>query len=306
MTATTDLSVIENQTNTAISNGGVAEFEIGSPLNPVVALQGSGTADAPHIVFYFNTTGAANITVSYNLRDIDANDNAIQPVALQYRVGSSGSFANVDAAYVADATNGPGLVQPVTPVSAVLPADANNQSLVQVRVITGNAAGSDEFVGVDDISVVAGQDPEPTPTPTPDPTPTATPSPTPSPSPTPPPAEITISQVYGGGGNANAPFQNDFIELFNPTASEVSLVGWSVQYASSTGTSWQVTPLGKTIPAGGHYLVQEAAGTTIITTPPPDPDATGVIPMAAGSGKVALREHHRAAVRIVPDPHGHH
>ena len=167
LTATTDRSVIENQTNTAISNGGVAEFEIGTPLNPVVGLQGSGAADAPHIVFYLDTTGAANITVSYNLRDIDANDNAVQPVALQYRVGSSGSFANVDAAYVADATNGPGLVQPVTPVSAVLPAEANNQPLVQVRVITGNAAGSDEFVGVDDISVVAGPDPEPTPTPTP-------------------------------------------------------------------------------------------------------------------------------------------
>ena len=55
----------------------------------------------------------------------------------------------------------------VTPVSAVLPAAANNQPLVQVRVMTTNAAGNDEWVGVDDISVVAGPDPEPTPTPTP-------------------------------------------------------------------------------------------------------------------------------------------
>ena len=28
-------------------------------------------------------------------------------------------------------------------------------------------------------------------------------------------SDIVISQVYGGGGNANAPVKNDFIELFN-------------------------------------------------------------------------------------------
>src|SRR5436190_23108986 len=49
---------------------------------------------------------------------------------------------------------------------------------------------------------------------------------------------LVISQVYGGGGNASAPYQNDFIELFNPTMSPASLTGWSVQYASATGSSW--------------------------------------------------------------------
>ena len=50
---------------------------------------------------------------------------------------------------------------------------------------------------------------------------------------------VVISQVYGGGGNASAPYQNDFIELFNRGASAVSLNGWSVQYASATGTTWR-------------------------------------------------------------------
>jgi hypothetical protein len=100
---------------------------------------------------------------------------------------------------------------------------------------------------------------------------------------------IVLSQVYGGGGNTGGLFSNDFIELFNLTDAPISISGWSVQYASSAGTSWQVTLLSGTIPAGGYYLVQEAAGAN---TPPqpglPAPDATGGIAMAAGSGKVAL------------------
>ena len=99
--------------------------------------------------------------------------------------------------------------------------------------------------------------------------------------------DIKISQVYGGGGNAGADYRNDFIELFNRSAADVSVAGWSVQYASSTGATWQVTPLSGSVPAGKHYLIQEAAGAggTLFL---PDPDATGTIPMSATAGKVAL------------------
>ena len=100
-------------------------------------------------------------------------------------------------------------------------------------------------------------------------------------------ADVAISQVYGGGGNAGATFTNDFVELRNTSAAPVDLTGWSVQYASAAGTSYQVTALSGSIPAGGHYLVQEAAGAGG-TTPLPTPDATGSIAMAAASGKVAL------------------
>jgi hypothetical protein len=107
------------------ATGGVSEFEI---TDPTVALQGSGTADAPHLVLHLTTTGSSNVNVAYNLRDIDgAADNAIQPVALQYRVGSTGSFTNVPAAYVADATTGPSLATLVTPVNVALPADVDDQ-----------------------------------------------------------------------------------------------------------------------------------------------------------------------------------
>src|SRR5687767_382197 len=49
-------------------------------------------------------------------------------------------------------------------------------------------------------------------------------------------AKMVISQVYGAGGNAGAVFQNDYVELFNAGNAPASLSGWSVQYASATGT----------------------------------------------------------------------
>ena len=82
--------------------------------------------------------------------------------------------------------------------------------------------------------------------------------------------DVVISQVYGGGGNSGATYTNDFVELANRGASAVDLTGWSVQYASAAGTSWQVTPLSGSIQPGGHYLVQEAAGTGGDTAADPD------------------------------------
>jgi hypothetical protein len=74
-------------------------------------------------------------------------------------------------------------------------------------------------------------------------------------------SNVVISQVYGGGGNSGATLKNDFIEIFNRGNTTVSLAGWSVQYASSAGTTWQVTPLTGSIAPGQYYLIQEAAGT---------------------------------------------
>jgi uncharacterized protein len=99
--------------------------------------------------------------------------------------------------------------------------------------------------------------------------------------------DVDIAQVYGGGGNAGATLTNDYIELFNRGATAVDLTGWSVQYASAAGTSWQVTQLSGSIAPGGDYLVQESAGTGG-TTALPTPDASGSIAMSAASGKVAL------------------
>ncbi|CAN5791533.1 hypothetical protein BH24CHL6_BH24CHL6_13610 [soil metagenome] len=100
-------------------------------------------------------------------------------------------------------------------------------------------------------------------------------------------ALVVISQVYGGGGNSGATYTHDFIELFNRGSAAQSVTGWSVQYASSTGSSWNVTALSGTIEPGAYYLIQQAAGAGG-TTALPTPDATGTAAMAAGAGKVAL------------------
>ncbi|HEX3772723.1 MAG TPA: lamin tail domain-containing protein [Polyangiaceae bacterium] len=100
-------------------------------------------------------------------------------------------------------------------------------------------------------------------------------------------SSLVISQVYGGGGNSGATYENDFIEIFNRSASSVSVANWSVQYASATGSSWSVTDLSGTIAPGHYYLVEEAAGSGG-TKALPTPDATGTIAMSATSGKVAL------------------
>lgn len=146
----TPVDVNANLTTPLFATGGVTEFHIS---NPTIALQGSGTARAPFILISLNTLGHSYIQVSYNLRDIDPIDNAVQQVALHYRVGSSGNFTNLPAGYVPDATDG-GLAIKVTPIGVTLPADANNQPVVQIRIMTTDAAGSDEWVGIDDIQIV--------------------------------------------------------------------------------------------------------------------------------------------------------
>ncbi|PKO48129.1 MAG: hypothetical protein CVU31_07320 [Betaproteobacteria bacterium HGW-Betaproteobacteria-4] len=150
----TVVDAIANQTapNT-LSAGGVAEFEL---ADPSIALNGSGTADAPYLQIHLNSTGFQNIQVAYTVRDLDASvDNAIQSVALQYRLGDSGDFTDVPAAYLADATSGPSLATLATPVGVTLPAAADNQAQLQIRIITANAGGNDEWVGIDDIAISA-------------------------------------------------------------------------------------------------------------------------------------------------------
>ena len=100
------VDVNANQTNpNTYTTGGVTEFQL---ANPVVALQGSGTARAPYLAFYLDATGRQNVTVSLNLRDIDGSaDNAVQPIEVQYRLSDTAAWVNVPGGYVADATGGP-------------------------------------------------------------------------------------------------------------------------------------------------------------------------------------------------------
>jgi hypothetical protein len=99
--------------------------------------------------------------------------------------------------------------------------------------------------------------------------------------------DLVISQVYAGGGNSGATYANDYVELFNRGSSPIDLSGWSVQYATASGTTWTATPLVGTIASGRHYLIQFASGGTAglaLTSP----DATDTTSLSTAGGKVAL------------------
>jgi hypothetical protein len=99
--------------------------------------------------------------------------------------------------------------------------------------------------------------------------------------------DMVVSQLYAGGGNSGASYTNDFVELFNRGTTTIDVSSWSIQYASASGTTWQVTALSGSVQPGRYYLVQLASGGAN-GVPLPTPDATGTSNLAVSGGKVAL------------------
>jgi uncharacterized protein (TIGR02145 family) len=104
------------------------------------------------------------------------------------------------------------------------------------------------------------------------------------------PGHLVIYQAYGGGLSAGATYTNDFVVLYNPTANAVNLSGWSLQYASASGSGWGTSPsplsLSGNIQSGGYFLVKldgNATGATLPTF-----DLSGTISMNATNAKIAL------------------
>lgn len=110
-------------------------------------------------------------------------------------------------------------------------------------------------------------------------------------------AQVVISQIYGAGGNAGATYTNDFVELFNRGTAAVTMTGYTLQYASATGTfnnsNIQTLPT-ITIQPGKYYLIQQSGGTNGVALPvtpdlvPTVADNGTVLSLAAANGKIAL------------------
>lgn len=102
--------------------------------------------------------------------------------------------------------------------------------------------------------------------------------------------QVVISQVYTGGGLTGASWNNDYIELYNRGTASISVNGWSVQYASATGSTWAVINLSNTtIPPGGYYLIQAGRDNTVTAATLPTPEVSSTtFNMAGASGKLAL------------------
>lgn len=69
---------------------------------------------------------------------------------------------------------------------------------------------------------------------------------------------VIINQVYGASDDGYA--DHSFIELYNPTGSDIDLNGWSVQYRSSESGNqagdWAGLKLTGIIKANGYYLIR--------------------------------------------------
>jgi len=126
----------------------------------------------------------------------------------------------------------------------------------------------------------------------------------------PPPAPsnsvIVVSQLYGGGGNSGATYQNDYVELYNRGTATVDIGGWSLQYASATGSGWDFgkQPLGGTIAPGQYYLISLASGGAG-GAPLPPANIDGQINMSGSSGKIALVDSFDALVGNCPTGNPH-
>ena len=104
-------------------------------------------------------------------------------------------------------------------------------------------------------------------------------------------AQVRLSQIYGGGGNVGAIWASDFVELYNAGPPQ-SLDGWSVQYASASGSSWQVTPLPALVLDTGRYLLIRQGSGSSLPAPQslalPAADVVGTTFLSSSDGKVAL------------------
>jgi uncharacterized protein len=152
-----DVYVAVNQTDPNVyQTAGVAEFQL---ANPTVAIAGSASSRAPYLALYLDATGRENVTLSFTARDLESGvDNAVQQIAVQYRIGDSGTWINLPAGYIADASVGGATKD--TKVTVTLPDAASGHANLQVRILTTDFVGFDEWIGIDDIRVTSQRDPD--------------------------------------------------------------------------------------------------------------------------------------------------
>jgi len=246
-------------TSGGISTGNIAISGGGTTGTQSVALTGTGisgtvSSNKTALNFPAQTVGTTSTAQTYTLSGTGLTNDVTVSVAAPFSISKDGlstTYKQSVTYTAAEISLNPTVFVQFSPTSAV----TSNENILNISTNAFSAT-----VSVSGTGIAA-----------------ATPT-----------SHVLISEVYGGGGNTGAPYKNDFIELYNPTDVPVDLTGWSVQYASATGTTgWQVTPLSGSIPAKSFYLIQEAGGANG-TNEMPTPDATGVLALSATAGKVLL------------------
>lgn len=107
---------------------------------------------------------------------------------------------------------------------------------------------------------------------------------------------VIINELYGGGGNSNAYYTYDFVELYNTSDSPVDMSGWVLMYASPTGawpastnSNYLVFPSETIISAKSYFLIQLATQNSSVGVAFPAPaDLVGGLQMGGTNGKIIL------------------
>ncbi|MEO6290535.1 MAG: lamin tail domain-containing protein [Ginsengibacter sp.] len=104
---------------------------------------------------------------------------------------------------------------------------------------------------------------------------------------------VVISEVYGGGGDINATYKNDYIQLFNLSSTPVALDQYSIQVAQAGDKDWKVINLTGILQPSHWYLLKGesdgASGKEL-----PLADATVSFDLNTQSGKIALVKSEKA------------
>jgi endonuclease/exonuclease/phosphatase family metal-dependent hydrolase len=158
---------------------------------------------------------------------------------------------------------------PLSAVSPVLSTDSGATNMQHMAIV------KDFMVGSGSASPTPTATPSPTPSPTASPTASATPSATPTPTPSPTPTATPTpspSPTSGGGTNliiseyVEGSSNNKALEIYNPTASAISLSGYTVKVFFNGATSSTTTiTLSGTIAAGAcHVTAYSGSGSTLL------------------------------------------
>ncbi len=90
-----------------------------------------------------------------------------------------------------------------------------------------------------------------------------------------------ISEIYTGATGSG-----DWVELYNPTSSDIVMTNWTLQYASAAGTSFTSKYIfSGTLPKGGFFLVAGSAYTGSVTA---DKNSGSILSFANAGGRIAL------------------
>lgn len=120
-----------------------------------IGLLASGTNPAGALIISINTQGQSAIQVSWVCRTIYNQASRDNSIALQYRIGNTGSFSNMGTATTYSSTGNPN-GHSSTLLTELLPAVAENQTEVQLRWVyweSVSTSGSRDKIAVDDIRI---------------------------------------------------------------------------------------------------------------------------------------------------------